>query len=124
MRIGELAERAGVTTRTVRYYESLGLMPAADRLRGRHRLYGDGDLARLKKIDHLKRLGLTLDEVATVIDLYFSDGGTREAKRRILAILEGHLRETDERIEALAGFRDDLRASVERMRGDIAAPSD
>src|SRR6266540_3638777 len=61
MRIGELATRAGVTTRTVRYYEGLGLLESARRETSGHRQYDEGALARLAKIDWLKRMGLTLD---------------------------------------------------------------
>ena len=70
MRIGELARRAGVTTRTIRYYEGLGLLTSR-REGGGHRQYDDDALARLQKIDWLKRMGLSLEEVSEVIPLYF-----------------------------------------------------
>lgn len=69
MRIGELARRAGVTTRTVRYYEGLGLL-VSRREGGGHRQYDEDALARMAKIDWLKRMGLTLDEIAEVIAAY------------------------------------------------------
>jgi DNA-binding transcriptional MerR regulator len=116
MRIGELARRAGVTARTVRYYEGLGLQPIARREAGGHRQYDDDALARLAKIDWLKRMGLTLDEIAEVIPLYFDDQTSTRGRRRMLALLERRLAETEARVEGLLDLREELRGAVERLR--------
>lgn len=118
LRIGELAKRAGVTTRTVRYYESIGLLGPAER-DGGFRTYTEDALRRLHKIDALKKLGLSLEEITSVIDLYFEDPTGFTAKRRVLAILEGHRRETEGKISALEQFRDDLTANIERIEESI-----
>ena len=123
MRIGQLAERAGVTTRTVRYYEGLGLLAPARREASRHRQYDEDALARLAKIDWLKRMGLTLDEIAAIIPLYFGDTTARRGRRKLLGILERHLAETDERVEGLVAHRDELRAAVERLRASVVEPA-
>ena len=64
-RIGEVAERVGVTTRTIRYYEELGLLGCdTGRPKGAHRLYTDADISRLQELIRLRDLlGLTLDEL-------------------------------------------------------------
>ena len=69
-RIGEVAERAGVTTRTIRYYEELGLLDkAGERTKGTHRLYTDADIARLQELIRLRDLlGLTLDELVELAE--------------------------------------------------------
>ena len=69
MRIGELAREAGTTPRTVRYYEEIGLLVAADsRVAGSHREYASDDVERLREILRLKRvLGLSLDELLLVV---------------------------------------------------------
>jgi MerR family transcriptional regulator, repressor of the yfmOP operon len=69
MRIGELARAAVTTPRTVRYYEEIGLLPAAgERAAGSHREYGSEDLERLREILRLKQmLGLSLDELKAVV---------------------------------------------------------
>jgi DNA-binding transcriptional MerR regulator len=69
VRIGELAREAGVTPRTVRYYEEIGLLPeSGERLPGSHREYGEDDLARLRELVRLKHmLGLSLDELRAVM---------------------------------------------------------
>ena len=70
LRIGELAERVGVTTRTIRYYEERGLLGAApDRAKGSHRLYGEADVVRLKELIRLRDLlGLTLEELVELAE--------------------------------------------------------
>jgi MerR family transcriptional regulator, repressor of the yfmOP operon len=70
MRIGEVAKQVGVTARTIRYYEELGLLGASDsRTKGAHRHYTDGDVARLRELIRLRDLlGLSLDELIAVAE--------------------------------------------------------
>src|SRR5689334_9294394 len=56
LRIGDVALRTGLTQRTIRYYEELGLLPAATRTQGDYRLFGERDIARLEKIVKLREL--------------------------------------------------------------------
>ncbi len=114
-RIGELSERAGITARTVRYYESIGLVPPGERGSGGQRSYTDQTVVRLKKIEQLKALGLSLDEVASVIELYFSDPSGRQAKIEVLAILRRHLGEARRKVDALEGFCADLQGHIRRF---------
>ena len=116
MRIGDLAAKAGVTTRTIRYYESLGLL-RSNRAGSSYRQYDEVELARLRKIDALKRLGLSLGEIASVIELHSQDPSGGKGKRKVLGILDTQLRETEEKITALEQFRSELKASIERMQG-------
>ena len=68
LRIGEAAERSGVTPRTIRYYEELGLLPRGDRAYGKHRLYSQADVDRLQELTRLRDLlGLTLEELRSMI---------------------------------------------------------
>lgn len=120
MRIGSLTERAGVTPRTVRYYESIGLIPQGEREGNGQHYYPEQTVARLKKIDQLKRLGLSLDEIRDVIDLYFADATGLQPKRKVLAILRQHLADTDEKLDALKKFRTDLRGNIERFERWLA----
>ena len=86
MRIGDLTERAEVTPRTVRYYQSIGLLPPGEREGHGQHYYTEETLARLRKIDQLKKLGLSLGEIHDVIDLYFTDPSGRQPKQKVLAI--------------------------------------
>lgn len=116
MFIGELAERAGVTPRTVRYYEQRGLMGPGARAGGGFRRYGEEHLGRLWLIDRLKSLGLSLEEIGAVMPLYSEDPSGLRGKREVLGILEGHLKETEEKLAALEDFRAELRENIARMR--------
>ena len=115
MRIGDLAEQAGVTQRTVRYYESIGLLAPGKREGHGHHYYTEETLARLRKIDQLKRLGLSLEEIGEVIDLYFTDPSGIQPKQKVLAILRKHLQEAESKIGELQQFRGELLATIERF---------
>lgn len=115
MRIGELAQKAGVTPRTIRYYEDLGLLGPSEREGKGFRYYTEVELARLRKIDALKGLGLSLEEIRGIIDLFFEEPTMLRGKQKLLEILQNHLKETDEKVEALAQFRTDLQANIARI---------
>ena len=69
IRIGELAERTGVTPRTIRYYEEIGLLTGAERPRGSHRLYADTDVERVNELKRLRDLlNLSLDELKQILE--------------------------------------------------------
>lgn len=119
MRIGELAQIAGVTPRTIRYYENLGLLSPNEREGKGFRYYSQTELAKLQKIDCLKSLGLTLEEITTVIDLYFQDATGIRGKQKVLEILQFHLQETDEKLAALGDFRSDLELNILRIQQQI-----
>ncbi|GLK65688.1 MULTISPECIES: MerR family transcriptional regulator [Paracoccus] len=120
MQIGELSERAGVSHRTIHYYERLGLLKPAEREGAGYRYYDQTALKRLEKIAALKRLGLSLDEIAAVIDLYFEDASGIKGKEKVLEILQTQIAKADTQISELTAFRRDLEASIARMHKLIA----
>jgi MerR family copper efflux transcriptional regulator len=115
MRMGDLTARAEVTPRTVRYYESIGLIPPGEREGNGQHYYTEETVARLRKIDQLKKLGLTLDEIREVIEHYFTDASGVRAKQKVLAILRAHLAEVDQKVSALQEFRGELQANIDRF---------
>jgi MerR family transcriptional regulator, repressor of the yfmOP operon len=69
IRIGELAERTGVTPRTIRYYEEIGLLPGGSRAKGTHRLYIDADVERVTELTRLRDLlNLSLDDLKQLVE--------------------------------------------------------
>jgi DNA-binding transcriptional MerR regulator len=78
-RIGEVADRVGVTTRTIRYYEELGLLGCdKGRPKGAHRLYSDADISRLQELIRLRDLlGLTLEELIELAEAEDARAGLR-----------------------------------------------
>ena len=80
LRIGQVALRSGVTPRTIRYYEELGLLPTSDREQGKHRTYTETDIERLKEVTRLRDLlGLSLDELRSVV---VAEAVRADARRR------------------------------------------
>jgi DNA-binding transcriptional MerR regulator len=92
LRIGEIAERSGVTPRTIRYYEELGLLPRTERELGKHRVYTELDVERICELTRLRDLlGLSLDELRSMI-----------AAEDVRAEIRRRFHETDSREEQLA----------------------
>ena len=68
LRIGEIAGRSGVTARTIRYYEELGLLPKGEREQGKHRVFSEADVERVQELKRLRDLlGLSLDELRSMM---------------------------------------------------------
>ncbi|HZJ88833.1 MAG TPA: MerR family transcriptional regulator [Sphaerochaeta sp.] len=83
-RIGELAQRCDVTVRTVRYYESLGLLKSQGRTKGGQRYYTESDVIYLQRIAELKELDFSLAEIATIIKLGSSDESGEKRRAELL----------------------------------------
>ncbi len=115
--IAEVCARTGLSPRTVRYYEELGLLPGVRRRAGARRVYGEGELQRLRFIQRLKALGLSLAEVAELNAVYAIGGSTRALLERLDEVLARHLSVLDARIGELSGLRDE----IGKYRDHIAA---
>lgn len=108
-RIGELARKAGVTPRTVRYYESLGLLKSQERADGGQRHYTDEDLVYLNRIVQLKNYGMSLEEIAEIIRLGNEDSTGEKRRlellkqyRKLLSKEIQHLKNVQSLIEDLS----------------------
>ena len=113
MRIGELARRAGVTTRTIRHYERIGVLPAPERTESGYRLYTEDALARLAFVRAAQTVGLTLGEIREVIA--FRDRGEAPCGH-VLALVERRAAEPAGRIAEMQRLRVELRSLAERAR--------
>ncbi|MEV0575064.1 MULTISPECIES: helix-turn-helix domain-containing protein [unclassified Streptomyces] len=112
--IGELAERAGLTVKTVRFYSDRGLLPEAARSAGGHRRYGPDALGRLRLLRSLRALGLPVREVRRVLD-------EEDAADRVLEdAVAGQLRELGSELAALRWREAGLRLVLECPPGDRA----
>ncbi|WP_068621285.1 MerR family transcriptional regulator [Paenibacillus tuaregi] len=67
-KVGDLAKLTGLTVRTLRFYDQIGLFSPSGQTEGGHRLYNESDLSRLQQILSLKELGLSLDEIKSVLN--------------------------------------------------------
>ncbi len=118
--IGELAEQAGVTRDTLRYYERLRLLPRAPRSNGGYRLYEPGVADRVAFIRKAQALGLTLDDVREVFRV--SDAGTPPCEH-VRAALEHRLRDVEARMAELESLRRVLARALRRSRSRPLARS-
>src|SRR5438270_3907990 len=109
-RIGELAAKVGLTERTIRYYEERGLLESVKRLDGGQRVYTDADVRRLKFIQKLKVLGLSLDEMQELETLYGRHRTNAKVLPRLIELLDAHLATVSERLGELAALRDEIRS--------------
>jgi DNA-binding transcriptional MerR regulator len=116
--IGELAKRLGVTPKTIRYYESLGLLAAPGRSESGYRVYGDEDAERLRFIVGAKALGLSLDEIKAIVAVWAHG---EQPCGHVSRLLDEKLVDLDRRIRELTHFRDELRAYKARV--DAIGPS-
>jgi len=116
LQIGELAQRAGVSHRTIHYYERMGLLRPAEREGAGYRYYDEQAVQRLEKIAALKNLGLSLDEIGQVINLYFEDASGIKGKEQVVKILEAQLLATHGKLTELRQFERDLQANIARMK--------
>jgi MerR family transcriptional regulator, repressor of the yfmOP operon len=129
-RIGEVAERVGVTTRTIRYYEELGLLgTAAGRSKGAHRLYNDADVSRLEEVIRLRDLlGLSLEELVALTEAEEARAALRDQwaesasdtervgiVRAAIPLIERQLELVRGRRQKLSEFADELSAKLRSL---------
>jgi DNA-binding transcriptional MerR regulator len=118
--VAEVRERTGLSARTLRYYEELGLLPGVRRRAGGRRVYGADEIERLGFIQRLKALGLPLAEIKDLNAVYGIEGSTRAMLERLDDLLGRHLSEIDGRIEELMGLRDE----ISKYRDHVASRSE
>jgi DNA-binding transcriptional MerR regulator len=113
MRIGQLADRCGLTAKTIRYYESIDLLVEPDRTPSGYREYHDDAVERLRFIRDAQASGLTLDEVHVLLSM--KDAGQATCGHT-LAFLDRHVAEIDAQIERLQTARAEMLGLAERAR--------
>jgi DNA-binding transcriptional MerR regulator len=117
--IGDLARELTVSPRTIRYYEELGLIGRARR-RGRRRVYGPDEAARLRFIQKLKLLGLSLEEIGELSAVHRS-ASTRGMLQRLVPKLDKRLSEIDDRLRQLSALREEIRSYRHKLARRLEA---
>ena len=111
MRIGELATQSGHPTRTIRFYETRGLLPQPTRSANGYRTYDESDRDRLEFIRNAQTAGLTLAEIASIIHL--RDQGTTPCSH-VNELLDNKLADVQQRLDQLTALRAELSQLVDR----------
>lgn len=115
MNIGSVAEATGLPAKTIRYYESIGLVEPAERSTGNYRLYGEREVATLRFIERARRLGFSLKEVKELLTLWHD---RQRASADVRRLAELQMRRIDQRLAELGEMQRTLRHLVERCHGD------
>ncbi|WP_119726476.1 MerR family transcriptional regulator [Thermomonospora amylolytica] len=120
MQIGEVAERTGLSLRTIRHYEEVGLAPPTARSQGGFRLYTEDDVARLLMIRRMKPLGFSLEEMRDLLSVLDAlDSPDPPADRR--AELDRRLAEYRARVDRRCAELRDLLADAEQFAAELSA---
>ena len=115
MNIGEAARSSGVPAKTIRYYESIGLIPAASRSESGYRSFGRIDIDTLRFVQRARSLGFSVKDVARLLDLWRDRS---RASSDVKALATEHVGEIDRKIAELRSMRDTLQNLAERCHGD------
>lgn len=115
MQIGEAAKATGVSAKMIRHYESIGLVPPADRRDSNYRDYGHDDLHRLGFIRRARDLGFSMDQIRDLLLLWADE---QRSSRDVKALTKAHIRALDQKIAKLQEMRSTLDALVEACNGD------
>ena len=113
--IGEAANRSGVPAKTIRYYEQIGLIGAAERGANQYRSYTDADVEMLRFIGRARRLGFAVQDLKQLVALY-RDHGRASADVKALALQ--HIGRIDRKLAELRSVRATLADLASRCHGD------
>jgi MerR family copper efflux transcriptional regulator len=115
MTIGEAADRSGVPAKTIRYYESIGLIGAAARGANQYRSYTEADVAMLHFIGQARRLGFAIEDLKQLVALYRDRA---RASADVKAIATHHIARIDRKLDELRTMRAALADLADRCHGD------
>ncbi|MEE8351565.1 MAG: Cu(I)-responsive transcriptional regulator [Rhodospirillales bacterium] len=115
MNIGNVATESGVPAKTIRYYESIGLIPQATRAENGYRHYTDFDIETLKFIQQSRRLGFSVKDVGDLLGLW-QDKNRSSADVKKMALR--HISEVEKRIDELQSIRSTLLDLTKKCHGD------
>lgn len=115
MTIGQAAKASGVSAKMVRHYESVGLLPAAQRTEAGYRLYGDKDVHTLRFIRHARDLGFSLPQIGDLLGLWHDRA---RPSREVKALAEARLQELEQKVRELQAMKATLAHLVRCCRGD------
>jgi MerR family transcriptional regulator, repressor of the yfmOP operon len=117
--IGEISRLVDLSQRTIRYYEEIGLLHSVRRIENGKRVYTDNDVRRLKFINRLKVLGLSLAEMVELEKIYRKQRNNREILPKLLQILDERAVQIDERVAQLVALKKEIRDYQQRLRNKV-----
>ena len=124
--VGEVAKATGKTVRAIHLYEDMGLLKPQDRSKGRYRLFLPDTVVRVRWINKLQNLGLTLSEIKALVREQEDSGSAVFAAARLREIYQGKLEETRDKLRELRKLEHELQASLDYLEScdSECAPSE
>ncbi len=117
--IGEISRLVDLSQRTIRYYEEIGLLHSVRRIENGKRVYTEHDVRRLKFINRLKVLGLSLAEMVELEKIYRKQRNNREILPKLVEILDERAAQIDERVSQLVALKKEIREYQQRLRKKV-----
>ncbi len=115
MHIGAVAKKSDIAAKTIRYYESIGLIDSAERTESGYRVYGQRDVETLRFIQRARSLGFSVADVGNLLALWRDK---QRASAQVKALATRHVEEIDCKITELQSMRDALDDLIQRCHGD------
>lgn len=115
MTIGELAKISGVNAKSIRHYESIGLVPKASRTTAGYRIYRDSDVQFLKFIKRARRLGFSMVEIKKLISLWRNKS---RASKDVKSLAQKHIKGLEVKIEEMQDMVNNLKQLARSCHGD------
>jgi len=115
MTIGQASASSGISSKTIRFYEELGLLRPAERFANGYRAYDESNIQTLRFIRRARDLGFSLQEIDKLLALYRN---RRRASEDVKRLALAHVAEIDHKIAELTQIRDTLAELARRCRGD------
>ncbi|GLX63500.1 MULTISPECIES: Cu(I)-responsive transcriptional regulator [Proteus] len=115
MNIGQAAKKSGISSKMIRYYEQIGLIPKANRTESGYRDYSDADVACFRFIRHARALGFSTEQISTLLVLW--NNGDR-ASADVKAIAISHIKELNRKIAELQRMTQTLEHLAKDCQGD------
>lgn len=115
MNIGKLAKASGVSSKLIRYYESIGLLPPPERTENNYRVYRSNDVHTLRFIKRSRSLGFSIEEIQKLLGLWQDK---ERASAEVKALATKHIQELNQRIAEMVSMRDTLQNLATHCHGD------
>ncbi len=119
--IHELCEKLDITTKAVRYYEQIGIIPNPSRNKANYRIYSNSDFKRLDFIKKARIMNFSIDEIKTIINI--KDEGKLPCDK-VIGLIEAKIVDIDKQILAMIEFKKDLTNNLENFKNNYESGKD
>jgi DNA-binding transcriptional MerR regulator len=117
--VKELSKRIGLTPRTIRYYEEIGVLKGIARDKNSHRIYNERDVHLVELVKRARHVGMSLEEIRELSTLLVENEAEEEFMHRSLQILRGHVRNLETKMHQLTTTKDMLTREIDKIESRL-----